>query len=197
MRNSEKISLLSKLNNPVGYVMIFFILTTASVAGEHFVPTLKYLMESFISLFVGGENEEYMENLRNESIFFVSKTGGIFFATLAVIVGIAFTFTPIIALTKLLQELTDEKNKHALTLREYNELQKNYIEFSDKVAQHSDAQLASVQRFQRVAETVNIEVSNGRHSVHELVVIIKQLQAVIAALGDELSPPEKTDQGGF
>ena len=193
----EKKSFLSKLNNPIGYAIIIFVVITIIVAGEHFFPAIRYMIQFCISKIIGVE-ENYPEvALREEAMWFIFKTIGGCLATLLGTFLLTLILTPIVLFAKVIEELIDARNKLTQTLREYNKVQTDFIEFSDKVAQHNEAQLASMQRFQRLAETVNIEVSNGRHSVHDLVVIIKQLQAIIAALGDELSPPEKTDQGSF
>jgi len=167
------------------------------VAGEHFWPAVKFLFHFFVSYFVEGK-ENYPEAiLQQQAILFIAKTASVLLVTLASIVVVTIFFTPIFGFTKAIEELTDKKLKLTQTLRDYNRVQTDFINFSNKAENHYVSQQAAIKRSRRETEALNIEISNTRHFVQNLAVTLKQLQAISAALGEELSPPDKTDKGGF
>lgn len=197
MRNYDHQSVLSKLNNNTGYAILFFTVTTVSVAGEHFFPTVKFLFQFLLSR-ATGTKENYPELLlRDEAILFLAKTVSAFLVTLAGVVFIGLLFTPIVGFTKTIKELENLKNRLTQTLRDHNKVKTDFNDLSESCKKHNREQLASIERFRREAEALNIEVSNTRHFVHDLAVTLNQLQAISAALGRELSQPEMTDKGGF
>lgn len=196
MRNNRQL-ILSMFNKYTLYALIGFSLVTSVVAGEHFLPAVKFLFQFFVSSFVEGK-ENYPEAIfQQQAILFIAKTASVLLVTLTSIVVVTFFFTPIIGFTQTIKELTDKKLKLLQTLRDYNKVQKDFINFSNKAENHYVSQQAAIERSRQETERLNIEISNTRHLVHNLAVTLNQLQAISEALGEELSPPEKTDQGGF
>ena len=161
MKNYDHQSIISKLNNKTGYAILFFTVTTVAVAGEHFFPTVKFLFQLFLSK-ITVTKENYPELvLRQEAILFIAKTASAFLVTLASVVLLGFLLTPIVGFTKAIEELTDKKLKLTQTLRDHNKVKTDFNDLSEICKKHSREQLASIERFRREAEALNIEVSNA------------------------------------
>jgi len=197
MTYKHKQYILSQIKSLTGYSLIAYLVAISLIAGEHFIPTVKYLFILLLSYLPGSDSNYPDILLHDEAFLFMTKSICIFLCALTIIFIWAILFTPIIGLAKSIEKLLDSNAKLSKTLREKEKDNTDFINFSENSYQYRQSELASRKRLQQVLETFNIEVSNARHSVHNLNLTLKQLKAIVEALANDLSPPDKSNQGGF
>jgi len=197
MHNDKKLTITLNLNQVGIFILIGFTAVTALVAGDDFISTIKFLFQWVHSHFIPAAENYPNADYKVAALFFFSKAGGIFLTGLLVMAITMIYYGPVVGFSEAITNLIAEKNTHYRTLQEHTELQGRFNNFANHAEQHQQSQLALIRRYKGVTEDLNLGIIGARQTVHDLTNTLDQLKAISAALGNQLSPPEKTDQGGF
>ena len=187
----------STLREFKSYIFVVFVVASVLVAHEHFIPAVKYIFH-IIAIGLPGETSIIpAPNGKDEAIMFRTKIFAMAFTALGFLILFGLFFGLIGGLTQVIQNLDELREKQSRYLSDLTKLQKECIDFLDNIGHFLGRQKYEINKCDSAIQTLSIETINLQNTINGLSVQVDQLRAISAALGRELEPSGKSNQGNF